>query len=217
MKPAAAKVRIVLADDHPIVLAGLERLLSIARRFDVVATSCDGTAALQAIQELEPEIALLDINMPKLNGLEVLEALEDSGLSTKTVLLTASATDSQVRKAVTHGAWGIMLKDTAADALLECLETVSAGERWLPHELIGPALERDADRHRSQIKLAEVLTQREHEIALLIANGLSNKHIGKQIGISDGTVKIHLHSVYKKLRVINRTELATLVQRIIDR
>jgi DNA-binding NarL/FixJ family response regulator len=215
MKPA--KVRIVLADDHPIVLAGLERLLSIGRRFDVVATSCDGTAALQAIQDLEPEIALLDINMPKLNGLEVLEALEDRGLSTKTVLLTASATDSQVRKAVTHGAWGIMLKDSAADALLDCLETVSAGERWLPHELIDPALERAADRHRSQTKLAEVLTHREHEIALLIADGLSNKQIGKQIGISDGTVKIHLHSVYKKLRVTNRTELATLVQRVIDR
>jgi DNA-binding NarL/FixJ family response regulator len=209
-------VRIVLADDHPIVLAGLERLLALAHRFDVVATSGDGITALQAIQELEPEIALLDINMPKLSGLQVLEALEECGLSTKTVLLTASATDSQVKKAIVHGAWGIMLKDSAADALLECLETVSAGERWLPQDFINPALQRDSDRRRSQVKLAEVLTQREHEIALLIADGLSNKQIGKQIGISDGTVKIHLHSVYKKLEVTNRTELATLVQRTVE-
>jgi two-component system, NarL family, nitrate/nitrite response regulator NarL len=213
----AGRLRILLADDHPIVLAGLERLLSVGRQFDIVATSLDGAAALRAIHELEPDIALLDINMPKLSGLDVLEALEESGLSTKTVLLTATATDSQVTKAVIHGAWGIMLKDSAAEALLQCLEAVSSGERWLPHELIDPALQRDADRRQSRVSLSEILTQREQEIARLVANGLSNKQIGKQVGISDGTVKIHLHNIYNKLDVTNRTALATLVQRTEER
>ena len=172
---------------------------------------------MRAIQELEPDIALLDINMPKLSGLDVLEALEECGLATKTVLLTAMATDSQVTKAVLHGAWGIMLKDSAADALLECLEAVSSGKRWLPHELIDPALRRDADRRESRGQLSETLTPREQEIAMFVAEGLSNKQIGKKIGISDGTVKIHLHNIYKKLDVTNRTGLATLVQRTQDR
>jgi two-component system, NarL family, nitrate/nitrite response regulator NarL len=183
----------------------------------VIATSYDGAAALQAIQELEPDIALLDINMPKLNGLDVLEALEESGVATKTVFLTATATDAQLTKAVTHGAWGVMLKDTAADALLDCLDAVSSGERWLPHDLIDPAVKRDADRRRSHVKLSEVLTQRELGIASLVAEGLSNKEIGKRIGISDGTVKIHLYHMYSKLGVNNRTALATLIERSQER
>jgi DNA-binding NarL/FixJ family response regulator len=216
MKTRGEPLRLLLADDHPVVLAGLERLLSVQPTFKIVATSDDGAAALKAIQELEPDIALLDINMPKLSGLDVLEALEASGVSTKTVFLTATATDSQLTKAVTHGAWGIMLKDSAADALLQCLEAVSSGERWLPADLIHPALQRDADRRESHVQLTEILTHREQEIAKLVAQGLSNKHIGKQVGISDGTVKIHLHNIYNKLGVSNRTALATLVQRTQD-
>jgi two-component system nitrate/nitrite response regulator NarL len=214
MKTHSRPSRLLLADDHPVVLAGLERLLSVRSSFKVVATSQDGAAALKAIHELEPDIALLDINMPKLNGLDVLEAVEGSGLSTRTVFLTATATDAQLTKAVNHGAWGVMLKDSAADALLQCLEAVSSGERWLPHELIHPALQRDADRRESQVQLTEILTHREQEIAKLVAEGWSNKQIGKQVGISDGTVKIHLHNIYSKLCVMNRTALATLVQRI---
>ena len=211
------KLRIFLADDHPIVLAGLERLLGLQPECVVVGKSADGASALKEIEELEPDIALLDINMPKLSGLEVLEALESSGLSTRAIILTASATDSQVITAVTSGAWGIVLKDRVSDTLLECIAAVSLGQPWLPPDLVSPAFERDAHRRRSAVELDELLTTREQEIAKLIAEGLSNKHIGKQVGISDGTVKIHLHNIYNKLGVTNRTALATLVQRTQDR
>src|SRR5215204_5925525 len=116
------KLSVLVADDHPIVLSGLTGLLSAAQRFDIVAACANGGEALQGLRELEPQLAVLDICMPQLTGVEILNRLEDEGLYTRVVLLTASATDQQILQAVSHGAWGIMIKDAAADALVQCLE-----------------------------------------------------------------------------------------------
>ena len=102
-----------------------------------------------------------------------------------------------------------MLKDNAAETLIACVEKVSSGERWLPPELIGPAFERQ-DSRPSSSSAFENLTRREQEIAILVADGLSNKHIGRRFNISEGTVKIHLHNAYRKLGLSNRTSLAVL-------
>jgi two-component system, NarL family, nitrate/nitrite response regulator NarL len=204
---------VLIADDHPIVLGGLTGLLGSKDRFDVVATCSDGSEALEKLRALEPDLGVLDISMPGLTGIEVLAITEAEGLRTRVVFLTASATDEQITQAVARGAWGIMLKDAAADMLVDCLGKVVTGERWLPPELVSPALEREAERRSHLDRLDGLLTSREREIAILVAEGLSNKQIARRVRISEGTVKIHLHNAYQKLGVVNRTSLATLAQR----
>lgn len=206
--------RVVLADDHPVVLAGVRSLLAaVAGEFEVVAVRSDGALALEAIRDTAPEIAVLDINMPRLTGLDVLQAVRESGLTTRVVLLTASVEDGQISRAVAGDAWGIVLKDAAGDELVECLRHVASGQRWLPPDVIGPALERDEERRASSDGVDKLLTARERQLAIMVAEGLSNKHISRATGIAEGTVKIHLHNIYQKLNVANRTALAAFAQR----
>src|SRR3954451_10763101 len=124
-------MRVVLADDHPIVLGGLRALLQAEPGVEIVAATPDGATALAMIRAHEPNLAVLDINMPQLTGLDVLEALEADSLSTRVVLLTGSASDEQIMHAVDRGAWGLLLKESALDTLMACLKTVAAGQRWL--------------------------------------------------------------------------------------
>src|SRR4051795_8845342 len=212
----ACAMRVVLADDHPIVLGGLGALLLAERGVEIVAAALDGATALAMIRAHEPEIAVLDIYMPQLTGLEVLEALEADGLATRVVLLTGSASDEQIMHAVDRGAWGLLLKENALDTLMECLKTVAAGQRWLPEELVAPVVRRATERREKRGQLERVLTAREDEIAGLVAQGLSNKHIARALTISEGTVKIHLHNTYEKLGGLNRTSLAVLRQNAQD-
>jgi len=208
------KLSVMIADDHPIVLLGLDGLLRASERFEVVSVSFNGLDALDALRNIEPDLAVLDICMPGLTGLQVLQHVEHEGLRTRIVFLTASATDDQILTAVTHGVWAIMLKDAAADSLVNCLENVAMGERWLPPELVSPALSREVDRLNETERLDNVLTAREREISILVADGLSNKEIARRTNIAEGTVKIHLHNAYQKLGLSNRTSLAGLAQRL---
>src|SRR3954465_6287289 len=208
----ACAMRVVLADDHPIVLGGLRALLQAEAGVEIVAAVPDGASALAVIRAHEPHIAVLDINMPRLSGLDVLEALEQDGLATRVVFLTGSASDEQIATAVERGAWGFLLKEHAPDTLTECLRTVAAGQRWLPGELVASAVRRAAERREKDVQLERVLTAREYEIAGLVAQGLSNKHIARALALSEGTAKIHLNNVYQKLQIPNRTALAVLMQ-----
>src|SRR3954468_18515097 len=211
-------MRVVLADDHPIVLRCLQALLQDQPGGEIVASAPDGAAALELIRAHEPHMAVLDINMPQLAGLDVLEAIEREGLDTRVVLLTGTASDEQIATAVERGAWGLLLKEQALDTLTECLRAVAAGRRWLPEEIVAPAVRRTTERRKNVVQLRRVLTAREYEIAGLVAEGLSNKHIARLLKLSEGTVKIHLHNMYEKLggmdRIwsVNRTSLAVLMR-----
>ena len=205
-------LRVVLADDHPIALMGLRALLQAEPGVEIVAATPDGATALATIRAHEPEIAVLDINMPRLTGLEVLDVLEADGLATRVVLLTGSASDEQIATAVERGAWGLLLKEDALGTLTECLKAVSSGQRWLPEEVVAPAIRRATERREKDVRPERVLTAREYEIACLVAQGLSNKHIARALAISEGTVKIHLHNIYEKLGGMNRTSLAVLMR-----
>ena len=209
--------RVVLADDHPVVLSGLRMLLEADRSITVIAAYSNGAAALQSIRDHKPEVAVLDIYMPDLTGLDVLQAIEEDQIPTRVVFLTASATDDQIVTAIARGARGILLKDTAPETLLECLHKVAAGDRWLPPELVDAALEREAGRRLRGDQIEDLLTAREREVLLLVAEGLSNKEIARRINLSDGTVKIHLHNIYQKLGTPNRTAVAVLALTYRDR
>ena len=138
------------------------------------------------IRAHEPDLAVLDITMPQLTGLEVLEALAADDLATRVVLLTGSASDEQIATAVERGAWGLLLKESAPGTLIACLKAVAAGQRWLPEELVAPAIRRAAERRATDVRPERVLTAREYEIARLVAQGLSNKHIAHALAIIGG-------------------------------
>ena len=210
MRAVSPALRVVLADDHPVFLGGLQALIRTDPMFEVVATRPNGTSALQAILELQPDLAILDVSMPGCTGVEVLKDIGSRNLRTRVILLTASAGDHQIVEAVERGVYGLMLKDAAADTLLECMRSVSAGRRWLPSDLVGAALEREEEKRAKTGQVEAALTAREREIVSLVAEGLSNKEIARHLGVTDGTVKIHLHNIYRKLDVGNRTALTAL-------
>jgi DNA-binding NarL/FixJ family response regulator len=198
---------VILADDHPLVLRGLTQLIATRPQFEMVSTATDGHGALAAIRQLAPDVAVLDVNMPKLSGLDVLRAAVADRLSTRIVFLTASLTDERMLEAVNLGIYGIVLKDSAPESLLDCLDQVVAGGRWLGDELVQTAIRRETARRRNSRGPIEALTTREAEVMRLVTSGLSNKQVARELALSEGTVKIHLHNVYRKLNLGSRTAL----------
>jgi two-component system nitrate/nitrite response regulator NarL len=210
-------VSIVVADDHPLVLRGLVMLLEEDKTFNLVASCTNGAEAINAIRTLKPDLALLDMNMPSPNGLQILRAVVAENLPTRISFLAASPSDKEIVAATAGGAYGIVLKESAPDTLISCLHAIAAGQKWLPADLLDGALERTRE-HRAQIaKVEHLLTRREIEVMLRVANGLTNKEVGSQLNISEGTVKIHLNSVYHKIGVSNRTSLANFAIAYRDR
>jgi DNA-binding NarL/FixJ family response regulator len=205
-----ACISIVIADDHPVVLRGVDAILSVQTDMKVLAVCTDGRAAAEAIRQLAPNVAVLDVVMPGLNGLEVLSATAAAGSTTKIVFLTGFATDDHILAAIANGAQGIVLKEAAPDSLVECVRTVAAGKQWFPTDLIETALRRDACRHAESDRFIGQLTAREQQIVALVAEGLSNKEIAHRINLAEGTIKLHLHTIYEKLETPNRTALTAL-------
>ena len=204
---SALRWTVTLADDHPLVLRGLAQLIATRPQFVVVATATDGHAALAAIRQLTPDAAVVDVNMPKLKGLDVLKAAVGERLSTRIVFLTASLNDESILEAVSLGVYGIVLKDSAPESLLDCLDQVVAGGRWLADEFVQTAISRETVRRQRSQGPIEALTTREVEVMRLVTSGLSNKQVARELALSEGTVKIHLHNVYRKLNLGSRTAL----------
>jgi two-component system, NarL family, nitrate/nitrite response regulator NarL len=204
-------VRVVIADRHPVVLYGLVSLLGAENDFDVVASCCDGKKCIQAIRDLSPDIALLDIFMPGVTGLDILAAATSEHLSTRVVFLTAAAEDRDLIIAAARGAYGVVLKEAPPDVLVHCLRQVAAGRRLLPlTSCESPRLQEYSNGNTTTENVLTALTERERQIMHLVSEGLSNKEVGRQLNISDGTIKVHLHHIYQKLAISNRTALAAL-------
>lgn len=198
-------IRIIIADDHPIVLDGLAQLFRLESDFVVVAKCVDGEEALAAVREHSPDVMVLDLRMPRRNGLSVIrEAIRDK-LPTRIVLLTAALDEEEVYEAIRLGVRGLVLKESAPKVLIQCVREVAAGREWLEKETVGRALTKFLRRQGSP---GSSLTPREIEIVAMVASGLRNKEIATRLSISEGTVKIHLHSIYEKLQVGGRLELS---------
>lgn len=198
-------IRILIADDHPIVLDGLVQLFRLERDFEVVARATDGEEALAAIREHMPDVVVLDIRMPRRNGLSVIREIQRDKLPCRVILLTAALDEEEVYEAIRLGVRGLVLKESAPKLLIQSVREVSAGGEWLDKETVGRALSKFLRRQNSA---ASLLTPRETEIVGMVANGLRNKEIASRLSISEGTVKIHLHSIYEKLQVGGRLELS---------
>jgi len=206
-------IRIVIADDHPIFRDGLRKLLMLEEDFRVVAEARDGKEVLEVLDEHQPDILLLDLKMPGLDGLTALQKLQNSRTKTKVIVLTASEDKNQFVQAMKFGTCGIVLKQTATELLIKSIRKVHAGEIWLDSHTTAAVMRQFSspmestplggrDRDRSP------LSQREREIVVLVAQGFKNKEMAEKMFISEQTVKNHLHNIFDKLGVSDRLELA---------
>jgi DNA-binding NarL/FixJ family response regulator len=204
------KIKVVIADDHTIFRDGLRRLLEMEPELQVAGEAANGEEAVSLVNQLRPEILLLDLAMPKLPGLEALRELEQLHASTKTIVLTASIERRQIVEALQCGARGIVTKDCATGSLLKAIAAVMQGLYWVGEQAVANPyayLEQpSAAKPRSRSDFG--LTRRESEILVAIVAGLNNRDIAARFSLSEDTVKHHLTSIFDKVGVSNRLELA---------
>jgi two-component system nitrate/nitrite response regulator NarP len=200
-------MRILIADDHPFILDGVQAFLA-GTPYEIVARVKDGEEALALIPSARPDILILDVQMPERSGIDVLRTLRARGDRRPVVLLAGTIDDRRLIEAVQLGAQGILMKGSAPETLLACLDEVGKGGRWIEQAILQRALDLRMS-GAARDPLAE-LTPRERAIAGLVARGRTNKEIAGELGIGEGTVKIHLHRVFQKLGLSSRTQLAVI-------
>jgi DNA-binding NarL/FixJ family response regulator len=205
-------IGLVLADDHPIILDGLDHLFRQEEDFKVLARCRDGEETLQAVRKHRPDVLILDLRMPGKDGLAVLREVRKEKLPTRVVLLTAEMSDAEALEAIRLRVNGVVLKEMAPQLLVKCIRKVHAGGQWWEKRSLGRAMETMLRREAGEREIAGVLTPRELQIVRLVASGLHNKEIADKLTISEGTVKIHLHHIYEKLHVDGRLELTLYAQ-----
>jgi DNA-binding NarL/FixJ family response regulator len=209
------RIRVMIADDHPIVRDGLRRLLSLEDDIEVVAEAGDGREVLDLLAQVEVDVVLLDLRMPGMDGLTALQRMQSSSKKVKVIVVTASEDKNEFVQAMKLGCSGIVLKQTSPDLITKSIRKVHAGEIWLDSHTTaavmrqfaapgdgGPTAGGGKGRERSP------LSQREREIVALVAQGYKNKEMAEKMFISEQTVKNHLHNIFDKLGVSDRLELA---------
>ncbi len=205
-------ISLVLADDHPIVLEGLGELFGREKDLQVLAKCRTGRETLQAVRAHRPDVLVLDIRMPEMDGLAVLRAIRQEKLAARVVVLTAAVDEAEVLECMRLGVQGVVLKEMALDSLVQCVRKVHGGEQWLERRSTARLLEKLLRREAGEHSVAEVLTPREIQVVRMVALGRRNKEIARDLSIEEGTVKIHLHNIYEKLKLDGRVALTLFAQ-----
>jgi two-component system, NarL family, response regulator LiaR len=198
-------IRVLIADDHAVVRQGLRTFLELQDEIEVVGEARDGAEALAAVERLEPDVALMDLVMPGLGGVEAIEELRRRGLPTRVIVLTSFVDDDKLFPAVRAGAAGYLLKDVEPSELVRAIRAAHAGESPLDPAVAGRLMEEVAERRADR---REELTAREREVLALITRGRPNKVIARELGVSEKTVKTHVSNILGKLGVADRTQAA---------
>ncbi len=198
--PRSTPVRILIVDDHPVVLAGLTSMLGTQAGIEVVGSAAGGEEALDILRLKPADLVLLDLRMPGMNGIDTLHALKRAKINVRVIILTSFETDEDIYRAVQAGAQGYLLKDAPQSDMIEAIWAVHAGRRYFPRHIASRLAER---------MMRTSLSARELEVLVLIARGLTNKEIGSALQISGNTVRNHVNSIIDKLEVADRTEAAT--------
>src|SRR3984893_18555547 len=214
-EPRKGMIRVLIADDHPIVRDGLKKLLSLEEDFQVVGEASDGCEVLDKVQELDPDGVLLDLRMPNLDVLSALQALQQTNKRTRVIILTASEDKNEFVQAMKLGCSGIVLKQTAPDLIVKSIRKVNSGEIWLDSNTTAAVmrqfttgLEGSGSAQEGKGRECSLLSTREREIVAFVVQGHKNKEMAEKMFISEQTVKNHLHNIFDKLGVSDRLELA---------
>ena len=197
------KIQILIADDHPVVREGLAGMLRGQPDFEVVGVAGNGHEAVSLHKELAPDVILMDLRMPELDGVEAIQAIKSDNPSTYILVLTTYDSDADIIRAIEAGATGYLLKDTPREELFRAIRTASSGESVLAPTVATRLM------NRMRAPAEENLSAREIEVLELVATGNSNKEVGKALHISTATVKTHLIHIYNKLGVDDRTSAVT--------
>ena len=200
------RITVVIADRYPVVLQGLSSVLGAHSDFSIVASCIDGPSCVEAIRNLAPDIAILDGSMPGVTGPEIVSIVNAENPFTRVVFFTSSEVERELVMSAAVDGYSFISKDVAPEILVQSLRQVAGGRRLLP------LLDQAVLREQSTIteNALAVLTDRERQIMRLVSEGLSNKEIGRRLNITDGTIKVHLHHIFQKLEISNRTVLAAI-------
>jgi two-component system NarL family response regulator len=198
------KIEVLIADDHTTFLAGLTSIIDMEQDMIMVAQATDGRQAVDQWRKHRPNVTLLDLRMPMLDGVGVIDEIRREDTSARIVILTTYDSDNDIYRAIKAGAKGYLLKDARREELLDCIRKVNGGETCIPQALMQKLMTGIS---------SEPLTDREVEVLQLLAHGKSNKEIGAQLFISEFTVKGHLRGIFAKLNVISRTEAVAAASR----
>ncbi len=199
---------ILLVDDHPLLRKGLMQLIELEDELEVVGEACSGQEALSKAIALDPDLIVLDLNMQGMDGLETLKHLRDADVTARIVMLTVSDNDEDVVQAITYGADGYLLKDMDPETIIDRIKEAALGKMVISEKLTSVLAGAIRKSDNKKANLLAQLTSRELEILKYIAKGLSNKLIGRELDISDGTVKVHVKHILKKLHLKSRVEAA---------
>jgi len=207
------RLRLLLVDDQAMFREGLRLILGQQKDFEIVGEAGDGNEALEAIRQNSPDVVLMDLRMPNLGGVEATRRIRAEAPSVKVIVLTTFEEDAEVFAALRAGATGFLLKDSPSDKLCEAIRLAARGETWLQPSVATKLVAefgRQAQRFPSPQagNLNEPLSPRELEVLRCLADGMSNKEIGRKLNISEGTVKNHMSQVLGKLQVLDRTQAA---------
>lgn len=200
------KIRVLIADDHGVVRQGLRAFLEAQSDIEVVGEAGDGSEAVRLADDLRPDVLVMDVVMPRLDGIEAIRRIRASGVPAKVIVLTSFADDQKVFAAVRAGASGYLLKDVRPDELGEAIRTVMRDEALLNPRIAATLMQEFA--HQARTPAADALTGREMDVLRLIATGRSNKEIALDLRIAEKTVKTHVSSILSKLQLADRTQAA---------
>ena len=214
VNPLGEKIRVLLADDHPLLRAGLSKVLSLEGDIDIVAEAGDGEEAIKVVERLLPDVVLMDINMPKINGIEATRRIKQRFSDIQVLVLTFHDEEEYVLALMRAGAKGYILKDVDPSIVAKAIRQVHNGECYFPSKLITQVVEKvsQAEKEGRNVE-SDLLTKREQEILEEIVQGKSNKEIAETLFISEKTVKNHVSNILRKLEVTDRTQAAVLALR----
>jgi DNA-binding NarL/FixJ family response regulator len=200
------QIRVVIADDHRLFREGLRLMLARDEHIEIVGEASDGLQTMHVVEDLRPDVVLLDIKMPTMNGIEVIRSIREESPRTKPLMLTGTRDETMIFKALREGAKGYLSKDASISDLLKAIQAVHQGEMWVERKLIARFFDRDSQWEDEEARTNNELTSREQEVLRSLAQGWTNREIAQALFISEKTVKSHLNRIFRKLNVTRRLQ-----------